>query len=127
MVGMWLPPDIVDRTEKTPSHYRVRNSMSAQVDTVVLHQTSFARGSAPDSYLTVHAHYVVLPKRHTTPLCNSIQSTRISLLRAPSTTMPYWSRSSEVFSSYNAAFIGSRTRMGAACFLHSRSTVAAIS
>jgi len=43
MVGMWLPPDIMDRTEKTPSHYRVRNCMSAQVDTVVLHQTSCAR------------------------------------------------------------------------------------
>jgi hypothetical protein len=126
MVGMWLPPDIMDRTEKTPSHYRVRNCMSAQVDTVVLHQTSCARGFAPGSYLTVHAHDVVLPKRHTTPLCNSIQSTRISLLRAVSTTMPYRSRSSEKFP-INAAFMGSRTSMGAACFLHSRSMVAAIS
>ena len=61
MVGMWLPPDIVDRTAKTPRHYRIRNRMSVQIDTVVLHQTSFSRGSAPDNYLTVHAHYVVLP------------------------------------------------------------------
>jgi len=28
----------------------------------VLHQTSFSRGSAPDNYLTVHAHFVVLPE-----------------------------------------------------------------
>src|SRR5690349_11971112 len=61
MVGMWLAPDILDRTGKTPSHYRIRNRMSAQIDTVVLHQTSFSRGSVPDNYLSVHAHYVVLP------------------------------------------------------------------
>ena len=61
MGGMWLPPDIVDRTTKTPAGYRVRNRMSAQIDTVVLHQTSFSRGSVPDNYLSVHAHFVVLP------------------------------------------------------------------
>ena len=32
-----------------------------QIDTVVLHQTSFSRGSVPDNYLSVHAHFVVLP------------------------------------------------------------------
>ena len=61
MVGMWLPPDILDRTAKTPGHYRIRNRMSSQIDTVVLHQTSFSRGSVPDNYLSVHAHFVVLP------------------------------------------------------------------
>ena len=61
MVGMWIPPDIVDRTAKTPTHYRIKNRMSSQIDTVVLHQTSFSRGNAPDNYLTVHAHFVVLP------------------------------------------------------------------
>jgi hypothetical protein len=62
MVGMWLPPDIVDKTSNTTRfHYRVRNRMSAQIDTVVLHQTSFNRGNVPDNYLSVHAHYVVLP------------------------------------------------------------------
>jgi hypothetical protein len=61
MVGMWLAPDILDRTAKTPTHYRSRNRPSAQIDTVVLHQTSFNRGSIPDNYLSVHAHFVVLP------------------------------------------------------------------
>src|SRR5690348_1060555 len=61
MTSMWIPPEIVDRTAKTPSGYRVRNRMSVQIDTVVLHQTSFNRGSLPDNYLSVHAHYVVLP------------------------------------------------------------------
>jgi N-acetyl-anhydromuramyl-L-alanine amidase AmpD len=61
MADMWLAPDILDRTAKTPGHYRKRNRMSVQIDTVVLHQTSFNRGSVPDNYLTVHAHFVVLP------------------------------------------------------------------
>lgn len=61
MVEMWLAPDILDRTAKTPTHYRSRNRPSAQIDTVVLHQTSFNRGSIPDNYLSVHAHFVVLP------------------------------------------------------------------
>jgi hypothetical protein len=61
MTGMWIPPDILDRTAKTPAHYRVRSRRSVQIDTVVLHQTSFSRGSVPDNYLSVHAHFVVLP------------------------------------------------------------------
>jgi hypothetical protein len=61
MVDMWLPPEILDRTAKTPHHYRIRNRMSSRIDTVVLHQTSFSRGSVPDNYLSVHAHFVVLP------------------------------------------------------------------
>ena len=79
MVGMWRPPDIVDRTEKAPSHYGVRNRMSAQVDTVVLHYISFARCSVSRRSTSQSTHTMsFLPKRHTTPLCNSIQSTRIS-------------------------------------------------
>jgi len=61
MTSMWLPPDIVDKMDKTPRNYRVRSRMSVRIDTVVLHQTSFSRGSVPDNYLSVHAHYVVLP------------------------------------------------------------------
>jgi hypothetical protein len=61
MVGMYLPPEIVDMTARTPRAYRMRNRMSVQIDTVVLHQTSFSRGNLPDLYLSVHAHFVVLP------------------------------------------------------------------
>jgi hypothetical protein len=50
MTGMWIPPDILDRTAKTPAHYRIRCRRSVQIDTVVLHQTSFSRGSVPDNY-----------------------------------------------------------------------------
>jgi hypothetical protein len=61
MSGMWIPPEILDMTAKTPRGYRVRNRMSVQIDTAVLHQTSFSRGNLPDNYLSVHAHFVVLP------------------------------------------------------------------
>jgi hypothetical protein len=61
MVGMWLPPEILDKTANSDRKYRIRNRMSSQIDTVVLHQTSFSRGSVPDNYLSVHAHFVVLP------------------------------------------------------------------
>jgi hypothetical protein len=61
MVGMWLPPDILDLTPKTPRAYRIRNRMSARIDSAVLHQTAFSRGSLPDLYLNVHAHFVVMP------------------------------------------------------------------
>jgi N-acetyl-anhydromuramyl-L-alanine amidase AmpD len=60
MVSMQLPPDIVDLTAKTPQNYRIKNRMSARIDTVVLHQTSFSRGNVPENYLSVHAHYVVM-------------------------------------------------------------------
>jgi len=61
---MWLPPDIVDKTAETAkkySNYCGLPRKSAQIDSVVLHQTSFSRGSVPDNYLSVHAHFVVLP------------------------------------------------------------------
>src|SRR6476659_10080717 len=64
MVGMWLPPDIVDKTAETAKNYSNYCGLprkSAQIDSVVLHQTSFSRGSVPDNYLSVHAHFVVLP------------------------------------------------------------------
>jgi hypothetical protein len=61
MVSMYLPPDILDLTSKTPVNYRIKNRPSAGIDTVVLHQTSFSRGSVPELYLSVHAHFVVLP------------------------------------------------------------------
>jgi hypothetical protein len=61
MVSLWLPPDIVDLTAKTPPAYRIKNRKSVRIDTVVLHQTSFSRGNLPELYLSVHAHFVVMP------------------------------------------------------------------
>src|SRR5262249_45286807 len=61
MVPMALDPEIVNKTAETPKHYRIRNRMSARIDTFVLHHTSFNRGTIPGNYLTVQAHFVVLP------------------------------------------------------------------
>lgn len=61
MVSMLLPPTIIDLTSKAPAAYRLRNRMLSRINAVVLHQTAMSRGSVPERYLDVHAHYVVMP------------------------------------------------------------------
>jgi hypothetical protein len=61
MTDMWLPPSIVDMTDKTPKAYRVLTRKPLMVDCIVLHQTAFSRGNDPQRYTDVHAHFVVLP------------------------------------------------------------------
>jgi hypothetical protein len=61
MVSMWLPPDIVDLTAKTPVAYRKSQRLASNVFAVVLHQTAMHRGSVAENYLKVNAHYVVMP------------------------------------------------------------------
>lgn len=61
MVSMMLPPTIVDLTDKTSKAMRIRVRPSVQIDSIVLHQTAFSRGTVPVSYLDVHAHFVLLP------------------------------------------------------------------
>lgn len=52
MVSMWLPPDILDMTDKSPKACRLRNRPSVGIDPVCLHQTAFSRGNLPDLYKT---------------------------------------------------------------------------
>ncbi len=61
MVSMFLPPTILDLTSKTPVAYRIRKRLPNRLDAVVLHQTAMNRGSVPENYLNVKAHYVVMP------------------------------------------------------------------
>jgi hypothetical protein len=57
-----MAPDIVDLTAKSPQGYRVKykERTKDRIDAVILHQTAFNRGNAPELYLKTHAHFVLL-------------------------------------------------------------------
>ncbi|HWA61026.1 MAG TPA: peptidoglycan recognition family protein [Caulobacteraceae bacterium] len=54
-------PNLQDMTDKTSVALRKGTRTPSIVDAAVLHQTSYTRGSTPNLYLTVNAHFVVLP------------------------------------------------------------------
>jgi N-acetyl-anhydromuramyl-L-alanine amidase AmpD len=60
-VPMFLPPSIIDLTGKTPAKYRIKTRASSRIDAIVLHQTAMNRGGVAENYLSVHAHFVVMP------------------------------------------------------------------
>ena len=54
-------PNIQDVTAKTNTHLRHGTRVPTMIDAAVLHQTAFTRGNTPELYLTINAHFVVLP------------------------------------------------------------------
>ena len=54
-------PNIQDVTAKTNTHLRHGTRAPTMIDAAVLHQTAFTRGNTPELYLTINAHFVVLP------------------------------------------------------------------
>ncbi len=124
MVGMYLPPEIVDMTARTPRAYRMRNRMSVQIDTVVLHQTSFSRGNLPDLYLSVHAHFVVLPNGDLVQL-HPVEAYLVSRsMRLQQSTIDRGRDSSATFR-MSVVITGGETRKAAMSCRTSRSVVAA--
>jgi hypothetical protein len=57
---MRLPTEIQDRTAHTDPKKRLKVRPLSGVDTIVLHQMSFSRGSVASLYDTVTAHFAVL-------------------------------------------------------------------
>jgi hypothetical protein len=54
-------PNIQDVTAKTKRNLWHGTRVASMIDAAVLHQTAFSRGNTPELYLTVNAHFVVLP------------------------------------------------------------------
>lgn len=62
MVSMYLPPKIVDVTDKTSVALRKGTARQTHmIDAVVLHQMAVLRGSVVANYMKTNAHFAVLP------------------------------------------------------------------
>lgn len=62
MTSMFLPPTIVDVSDKTPVVLRKGNAREKRmIDSVILHQMAVSRGSVAANYMKTNAHFAVLP------------------------------------------------------------------
>jgi hypothetical protein len=61
MATFGTAPNLQDMTALTNVALRKSTRVASDVDAAVLHQTAFSRGNTANLYLTVNAHFVVLP------------------------------------------------------------------